>query len=332
MSMHHLYLMTLSLLLLCGCQRRDLTYDYEEGVPFRVELNWSNLKTGEEQPQYVKALFFPAGGGKAVERYIKTEGQEVQVPAGAYNIIIYTWRTNAVAQTVQFRGNSYDTFEAYTEEKDLRLPLQRSGNSIPVVPQPDALYAWNSTNDPVEISYTKGLTTKSQSVSKSKSASPHTLIAVMQSMVREYQFEINVRNAEELNSLYAVLTEVYGSQPLGNGTKSDQRYGLLAQEVVPVGESGEITTYRCSVKAFGFHDTDKSFIINITNTSGGGQQETIDITGAIDNQDNGTTSPGEPIVVAPKEKPIEVERSEVGGGFVPPTLGDWEQKNEDIDM
>ncbi len=101
-----------------------------------------------------------------------------------------------------------------------------------------------------------------------KSLPTDTPTAVMRSIVRQYEFQINVRNAQDLDTMYAVLTEAYGSQPLGSGTKSAQRYGLLAQEVVRVGEIGEITTYHSKVTAFGFHDTDKSFILSITNTSG----------------------------------------------------------------
>lgn len=314
------------LLVPAGCERRPLTYDTEEGVPFRIELDWNALN-GAEQPLYVKALFFPVDGGRAIERYVDPAGQEVNVPPGTYNIIVYTWRTNAAAQTVQFRGDTYDTFEAYTQEKQQRLPLQRSETSLAVVPQPDALYAWNSTDEPVEVSYTKGLTTR-----QAKSA--HSLTAAMQSMVREYQFEINVRNAEEINTLYAVLTHVYGSQPLGGGTASEQTYGLLAQEVVRVSGNEEVVTYRCRVKAFGFYPQEKSFIINITNQSGSGQQEVIDITQPIDDRDNGLVPPTDPIVVAPQEDPIVVERSPVGGGggFVPPTLDDWNKKDEDITL
>lgn len=317
------------ILLLCvqiffGCERRPLTYDYQEGVPFRLELDWSALG-GAEQPFYVKALFFPVSGGKVVERYVKPEGEEIKVPPGKYNIIVYTWRTNAAAQTVQFRGETYDTFEAYTEEKYQRLPLQRAATDIPVVPQPDALYAWNSRSEPVEITYSKGV--------QGKSAQPNTLTAVMQSMVREYEFEVNVRNAEEIHSMYAVLTHVYGSKPLGGGTENKQQYGLLAQEVILVSKTEDISTYRCHVTAFSFHATDKSFIVNITNKTGGGQQEEINITESIDDRDNGVIPPTEPIVIAPKEDPIVVERKEVGGGgFVPPTLDDWNKKDENIEL
>lgn len=326
-SYNALFYWAFCILLLSGCQRRDLTYDYEEGIPFRLELDWSNLESGEEQPRYVKALFYPVDGGKAVERYVNPEGQEVKIPTGQYNIIIYTWRTNAEAQTVQFRGDAYDTFEAYTEEKYQRLPLQRSGASIPVVPQPDALYAWNSSMEPVEISYSNGVTRKS------RNGSSHTLTAVMHPMVRHYEFEVNVSNAEDINTMYAVLTEVYGSQPLGNGERNDNRYGLLAQEVIKVSETEGITTFRCRITAFGFHDTNKKFILNITNTAGDGQQEVIDITKPVNDRDNGITPPNEPIIAAPKEDPIVVEKSELGGGgFVPPTLDDWDKKDENIDL
>lgn len=322
----HTFVVLLCLLLLGGCERRPLTYDDDEGVPFRLKPDWSLLADADEQPLYVKALFFPVEGGKAVERYIDPAGEEVRVPPGKYNLIVYTWRTNAAAQTVQFRGDTYDSFEAYTRVKDQRLPVQRSQTSIPVVPQPDALYAWNCNAQPIEVSYTKGV--------QGQPARANVVTALMQSMVHEYEFEINVRNAGEINTLYAVLTHVYGSQPLGGGTPDKQQYGLLAQEVIRVAGDEETATYRCRVVAFGFQQSDKSFIVNITNKTGGGQQEVIDITQAVDDRDNGVTPPEEVIVVAPKEDPIVVERTEVGGGggFVPPTLDDWNKKDENIEL
>ena len=320
----HILTLLLYLLVPAGCERRPLTYDSEEGIPFRIELDWSALN-GTEQPLYVKALFFPIDGGKAVERYINPAGQEVNVPPGKYNIIVYTWRTNADAQTVQFRGDTYNSFEAYTQEKHQRLPLQRSEASLAVVPQPDALYAWNSSTQSIEVTYRTATTQRAEPV--------HSLTAVMQSMVQEYEFEINVRNASEINTLYAVLTHVYGSQPLGGGTTNSQLYGLLAQEVVRVSGSEDEATYRCRVKSFGFYPQEKSFIVNITNKGGSGQQEIIDITQSIDDRNNGVVPPTQPIVVAPKEDPIVVDRSPVGGGgFVPPTLDDWNKKDENITL
>lgn len=315
------------MILLSGCQRRELTYDYEEGVAFRLEIDWSALKAGEEQPTHVKAIFFPVDGGKVEERYVNPEGGEIKVPAGTYNIIVYTWRTNTEGQTVQFRGDSYETFEAYTEEKHQRLPVQRSETSVVVVPQPDAFYAWNSTSEPVEISYSKGL------VQKNKTATVNTLNAIMKSMVQEYEFEINVRKAEDIRTMYVVLTEVFGSLPLGEGLPRIDHYGLLVQDVLRVGDIGEITTYRCKAATFGFHDTDKSFIINMTHTTGSGQQEIIDITEPIDERGSGTTPFEKPIVVASKEDPVIVDKKEGdSGGFVPPTLGDWDEKDENIEL
>lgn len=321
----------LSLLLLESCERRELTVDSQEGVPFRITLDWSNLALGVEKPQYIKVLFFPVGGGAVVERFVSPDGEEVRVPPDEYQVIVYNWRTNAQTQTVQFRGDTYDNFEAYVTPRNITMTT-RGGRTLPLLPRPDMqLYGWNTGDETVTIS------TTSPAV-RTRASEGDVLTATMRPLVHSYVVAVHVANDQYLGGMSALAIDAYGSAPLGGGSFGNGRYAVEA--IVERGKevTGGTRIYNCRVTTFGFFDdSPKNLVLDVTNTEGEARRVEVDITEAVGKIDMGGASidppvvvpPNDPVVVPPVESPGQGGTS---GGFLPPVLDDWDEENKDIIM
>lgn len=325
----------LLLVLLCSCSHRDLTFEIDEGLPFRLEMDWSGLQPGVEKPIYIKALFFPAEGGAAVERFVSPDGGEVRVPAGEYRVIIYNWRTNATTQTVQFRGDTYDTFEAYVAPRNVTMTT-RAGRTLPLLPRPDAqLYCWNSGVGTVVISETSPTVRTRGMGASTRDVESNMLPVSMTSMVRTYVVAVSVKNYEYLEGISALTIDAYGNTPLGGGTLAGSRYAVETK-VEPGEEVDGVRMYYCRITTFGlFDDAAKSLVLDVSNSEGSSQRVEIDISDAVGRVDMGAPSTDPPPVVIPPENPIVVPVPETppggtGGGFHPPALGDWEEEDKDI--
>lgn len=313
--------------LFSSCERRELTYGKQENTPFRMVLDWSALQDGEEKPQYIKALFFPVNGGTCIERYLSPDDGEISVPDGEYRIIVYNWRTNATVQTIQFRGDTYSNFEAYVAPRSTTL-RSRNEPELPIIPQPDEqLYAWNTGDETVIVSNTAP-------VLRTRTLQGNELNVSMSKKVRIYTLSIHIKNTQYISNMHAAVRDAYGAVPLGDGTDRDERrYGIETTMQQGESESG-VTTYHCRINSFElFDDKEQKLVVNITNTNDEVQQKETVITDAIQKADKGEVAPGEPQVVIPPESPIVVKPgASAGGGFTPPTVGDWEEKNEEIPL
>lgn len=328
-----LFLTLACLLSLTGCQSRDLYYEAEEGVPFRVTPEWSLLGVGEEKPNYIKAMFFPVGGGAPVERFVPTEGGEVNVPTGEYRVIIYNWRTNYQTQTVQFRGDTYDTFEAYVSPRNPALSnrSEETGETLSRAPAPDLqLYAWNTGGSTVTIS-------KSAPTVRTRGVESDALTVTMQPMVRTYLVAVNVENAQYLGGITAAATAAYSSLFLGTGRLAGEPCAVETR-VEKSGESGALTAYHCRVATFGLlDDGGETLLLDLARTDGTVVHREVGITREVANVDLGAVGKDTPQVVIPPESPIEITRPQgggtgSGGGFAPPQLGEWEEEDREIMM
>ena len=314
--------------LLCGCTQRALTYEQQVGIPFSITLDWSALAEGEEKPQYIKGLFFPVEGGAPIERFISPDGGEIYVPEGEYHVIIYNWRTNAETQTVQFRGDTYETFEAYVAPRNTRPNADFS-----LLPCPDSqLYGWNSGEDTVIISE------KSPTV-RTRSWEGDTVTVSMSPLVHSYVVAVYISNAQYLSDISAVATYSYSSAPLGGGSypDSDERYAVETKLECGKDSNGN-SIYYCRVTTFGFiEEAEKEIVFDFSNVAGNQKQERVDISDPIKKVNQGAAPPNVPHVVRPPENPIVVPIPEAppsgqGGGFSPPLLDDWEETHKDIFM
>lgn len=321
----------LCVVLLCGCENRPLTYGQQTGIPFRLSLDWSALEEGEETPRYLKALFFPVDGGEAVERFVDPDGGEIYVPRGEYRVIVYNWRTNSETQTVQFRGDTYDTFEAYVTPRN-GTTANRGEETLPVLPPPDKqLYGWNTGDATVIISETSPTV-------RTRSGSGDALEAAMSPLVHNYVVAVSVANAQYLDGILAVATDAYGSSLLGGGSNPGGARYAMQTHIERGGMVNGVQTYYCRVTTFGFfEDSKKTLVLDLANTSGETQREEVDITESVGRVDMGEAPADEPQVAVPPEVPIVVPVPDTppggsSGGFAPPGLSEWDEIHKDIFM
>ena len=139
-------------LVLISCERRPLTYDYNDTLIVDINIDWQNLSKDGELPKYLKAMFYPVDGGVVVERYLESLGGELRIPQNEYNILIYTWRINAGAQSVQYRNiKSFTTIEAFTGETSKSKEKSKI-NGETIILQPDNyLFSWTSYDEPLDL-------------------------------------------------------------------------------------------------------------------------------------------------------------------------------------
>lgn len=309
-------------LLILSCQRRELDYTYNNSIDVLVMPDWSSLPTGAELPQYLKACFYPTDGGKVIERYVEPQGETVKVPIGEYNVVVYTWRINGNAQSVQFRGtDKFETIEAYTAE------LSSSANratSYPIILQPDSyLYSWSSAGLPIHVTKS-GM--QENPVSKGDKATRVIVVtAPMVNRVIQYKVNLKIENHTSVASIEAHIKGTSGWYRLSGGDLSNTAYATNIEPYISeVVSDGAIANF--SFFTFGFSPemlASGDISIRIVTVNGDGKEQTYEIDMredilAIDSGDKGEVTPDEkpPIVVEPT-KPVD-------GGFKPPEVGDWD--------
>lgn len=307
-----------------SCERRELDHDYFGSIDVLVQPDWSELPNGVEMPQYLKAYFYPTHGGKAIERYIDPEGEIVQVPPGEYNVILYTWRINSDAQSVQFRGcDCFETIEGYTAQM-VRSSVNRVEPTSPIILQPDDyMYSWSSSNSSIAI--TKSAM-QSQSTSKGDTKKVVVIDALMQNRVKHYKVCILIENNSSAATIDAYVTGATGWYRLADGALSDKHYSVnIEPAIVQTKSSGNgSAVVDFSFNSFGLL-LDKSediveLIITTVNGDGIRQAFVLDLTAdmiAIEQGKKEEVTPADhPAIVIEPSKPPE------GGGFSPPTVGD----------
>lgn len=118
------YMLRLSLLLLLlllpGCERRELTYFTESEITIVADWNCSCLPD-EESGYGATAIFYPEGGGDPKVVLMGNRAQEkVRLTEGRYSVLIFNRSFNDFSG-VAFRGTEHlGTHEAYAKQTELR--------------------------------------------------------------------------------------------------------------------------------------------------------------------------------------------------------------------
>lgn len=307
------------LLLLCvlsffSCERRELTYDTQEGVPVNISIDWSALKADEEKPLHIKALFYPTDGGKPIERYLmNSDGEKVYVPEGEYNIIVYNWRTNGESQTIQFRGHEeYLTHEAYTAEASRRKQTTKQ-SSDPIIAQPDYTYSWSTGKTPVRVGFAR--------------SGDISIVPRVENQVRYYQFTVDIYNPDEISSIEGVIEGTHGWIRLATGERSSNSYSTDLTITRMAGENKEKAKFLLTVRTFGvMNRLSNNITIETTNSDNLKETFTKDVGDIIDQINKGTLDNSKPIDISDPEIPIVITpgKKPEGGGFKPPVVDDWD--------
>lgn len=322
----------LTILMFCyfssACQRRELDYNYNDNLDVLIVPDWSQLQTGAEVPLYLKACFYPVDGGKMLERYIDPDGETIKIPPGKYNVIVYTWRINANAQTVQFRSTErFETLEAYTAETSNSKNEQYTTQ---IIMQPDDyMYSWSSLSTPVSITKS-GL----QSISKDENKQVVCINTTMKNRVKRYKIRIRIENHMSIASIEAHITGSTGWYRLADGSMSPDHFSINVEPSLAETKNDNSAIVDFSFNTFGILLSNTRYsdsltgnirlVIKTVNGNNLTQEVTIDLTENIISIENGDKEEIDqedhpPIVVEPSTPP-----EGGGGGFNPPEIGDWE--------
>lgn len=180
-SIRYVYLLLLTslLVMLAGCDFRDVLDDYPvSGV--EIKLNWEGVT--EDLPDGMRVIFYPKSEeGRKVDTYLSVTGGKVKVPPGRYAVVIYNYNT----ESVLIRGaESYETIEAYTD------PCTGLNTKEEMVWSPDPLYV--VALDDVHIK---------------KSDDVFLMEYKPEAVVKRYSFEVKV---EGLHNVLGIICHVSG--------------------------------------------------------------------------------------------------------------------------
>lgn len=307
--MRYVFLLILTGLsmLLSGCSFRDILDDYPvSGV--RIKLNWEGVT--DELPEGMRVIFYPKDGeGRLVDSYIGVQGEEVKVPPGCYDMVIYNYNTECVV--VDGTG-SYETITAHT------VPYSDLDAKEDMVWGPDPFYIVNMKNVRIE-----------------KSEEVLAMEFQPKPAVRHYTFEIKVKGLKNVASIICNVSGMDDSYCISNGAGTS---GLAPIYVEAVRGDDVI---RGSFSAFAGDDVKdtraadevmmKLLLIRVDNTV---QEAKVNITDSVEPtppDEGGEENPPTEIEI-PIDEEIEVDDVEVppdgGGGGMDGDVNDWDDETD----
>lgn len=115
----------LLLLLLCGCERREITYYLESELEIRAD--WSASLLDEDEERFgATTVFFPVDvapstkGGDTRQVSMGTrESEKTRLPEGTYHAIIFNRSPEGFA-SIRFTGDTFDTYTASARQVETR--------------------------------------------------------------------------------------------------------------------------------------------------------------------------------------------------------------------
>lgn len=134
-------LLFLLLLMLCSCERRELTY-YEVSE-ITVIADWDDSGLNENERQYgATVIFYPRDGGDPkIFKMGDRSGEVVRLPMGVYDAVIFNRSFNDFGN-ISFRGtDAYRTLEAYARKVETREEDGSRTETRTIISSPDELAA-----------------------------------------------------------------------------------------------------------------------------------------------------------------------------------------------
>jgi hypothetical protein len=177
--MYALIVTLFAVLVLNGCERRQLEDEDMQTALIPVCIDWSESGVEVEKMHRASVWLFPANGRTPLE--YRMEGnlsyREIAVPVGVYSVLVFNetieendWNGIAFTGT-----NRYETFAAVAVPEPVIGIYNRSDN-LPLIVNPDAVAAWSL--DRFEVS--REMINRTRPLSQNKSAliaeAPHLTV------------------------------------------------------------------------------------------------------------------------------------------------------------
>ena len=321
-----LILGALLLVLSAGCQRIEL-YEPEAGVYLRVSIDSSldpamealldfdarpalRDKVAGKAPELVRACFYDAVSHELVkEDFLPAEGGFVDIPAGVYDVVVYSLGTEATQVSgTETRAGGY----AFTSPTGSRVKMQGVSSKAdeedgtdeqPVVFEPDHLFVGRIAGAMVPV----------------HPADDETIVlsAELSRLSESWILEVvEVAGAERIRKAEVYLTGQAADRFLWDGRTSNHPCALGFDTEIDVTEGRLYAVFNTFGK---YPQLDTDVIVNLLVTTANGSRirYVYDVTDQWLNPDNAAHR----IVV---EEPVEIPGDDYQGGGFDPIVNDWD--------
>lgn len=227
------------LLILTGCNHKELGLEYVKTASLRIEYDWQDAP--EANPAGMCAILYATDREAQHIRFDfkGMNGGEVELPVGTYRIITY----NNDTEVVQFDNiHDFDSHRGYTREGNILEPIY--GNAMPLPPRAEGTEDERVVITPDELwGCTEVDVTVTGEGDQVITLRPHDMLC-------HYSYEIrNVSNLKHVTQMSASLTGMAGAMDIATESLSREPV-TLPFEAYPDGASTVIGNFH----TFGHHE------------------------------------------------------------------------------
>lgn len=234
------------LVVLTGCERQPLDYNYSPNCRVKVNIDWS--KSGLST-HGATAIFYPQDGSKAIIAIMsEPAGEMVKIPKGVYDVVVFN-QTMDEFSNIGFRGvESYQTFEIFVKEAVKKGTNKAASDEI-VIAHPDNFAVAKIENFEITKQMVDESRTKQQDFS---------INFVPKAVVSTMKISLFVNNVHLIKAAKGTITGMADSYSIAKGcnnaSTSTHPFSLTTITLDGSGDlngfiSGEITTLGLSVQS-----------------------------------------------------------------------------------
>ncbi len=300
--------------LLSACEHKDLCYDHPLGVDMNISFDWKNAP--DANPKRMMVFFIPVGGGQPIKyEFMNRSGGKLEsLPRGMYHVLCM----NSDTEKVLTKGeDAYNTFEIFTSPTSL---LEGLGVMV-------ASESFPTGDEPVTTSPDMIWTDRLESLTVSRTNQGDTITFYPTEAVIRVSCEIrNVQNLQHVTDVCGSLSGMSISYFVGKNelskirtthpfSLSKKEKNVITGEFLAFGHYPDIA-YSHQFTVYAILEDGSKWIYKFDK-----DDVTRQIHEAPDRRHIHIVLDGLPF-----PKPI------VEGGGMYPSVDDWEDVNENIDM
>lgn len=304
----------------------DLDYKLDLSVDTDIPEEYESKIYGK-MPEYVEVLFYDRDDHTLKKSQIlPVEGGFLDVPAGEYDLVIYSFGTEStqvVNTHYMYDAQAFTTditkemasklfaVKAITDDAETKGEV-RGYDDDPIIHEPDHLYVVKKEG--VSIS---SFLDKTGTV---------TIDATAHSIVEVYSMEVlGVKGAENIERVDAFITGQVKSHYFGADGKS-QDPATLYITMTPDAENNRLYTVFGTFGKLTGEENKVYLDIMVTNSGGGQYRYIYDVTEQFDD----TANENNKLVIGGDE--IDIPKAEFGGSGLAPSVDGWDNETVEVPL